>query len=61
MDYKKIDNIKVEGIDINDYPAFCDAFISSAYYEGKPMTEAQIDKLNEDADFVYECVLNQLF
>jgi len=59
MDYKLIDNIEVDDIDTSDYPDFCDAFISSADYNGKPMTDDQLDKLNEDLDFVHECVLNQ--
>ena len=61
MDYKLIDNIKVEGIDTKDYPDFCDAFIISADYDGKEMTEEQLDELNEDSEFVYECVQNHLF
>ena len=61
MDYKLIDNIKIDGIDTKDYPDFCDAFIVSADYNGKPMTWEQLDKLNEDTDFVYECVQNYLF
>ena len=28
MDYKKIDNIEVDGIDTKDYPDFCDAYNS---------------------------------
>jgi len=59
MDYKLIDNIEVDDIDTSDYPDFCDAFISSADYNGKPMTDDQLDELNEDSDFVHECVLNQ--
>ena len=61
MNYKLIDNIEVDGIDTTDYPDFCDAFISSADYEGKEMTEEQLDKLNQDSDFVYECLQNHLF
>ena len=61
MNYKKIDNIEVDGIDTKDYPDFCDAFIVSADYNGKPMTNKQINKLNENTDFVYECVNNNLF
>jgi len=61
MDYKKIDNIEVDGIDTKDYPDFCDAFIASADYDGKSMTDGQLDELNEDSDFVYECVQNHLF
>ena len=61
MNYKLIDNIEVDGIDTKDYPAFCDAFIASADYDGKEMTEEQLDELNENSDFVYECVQNHLF
>jgi hypothetical protein len=60
MDYKKINNIKVDGIDTNDYPKFCDAFISSADYNGVEMTDKELDVLNEDSDFVYESVQNYL-
>jgi hypothetical protein len=61
MEYTKIENVEVDGIDTSDYPDFCDAFIASADYNGKPMTPVQLDELNEDADFVHECVLNQLY
>lgn len=61
MNYKLIDNIELDGIDTNDYPDFCDAFIVSADYDGKPMTDEQIDLLNEDSDFIYECVQKYLF
>ena len=61
MDYKLIDNIEVDGIDTKDYPDFCDAFIASADYDGKPMTDEQLEKLNEDSDFVYQKVQELLF
>ena len=61
MNYNLIDNIEVDGIDPKDYPDFCDAFISSADYDGKPMTEEQLDILNDDRGFVYECVQKQLY
>ena len=53
MDYKKITNVVLDGIDLEDYPDFCDTYIVSADYDGEPMTEDQIDKLNEDSDLVY--------
>ena len=60
MDYKKIDNIEVDEIDTKDYPDFCDAYISSADYDGVPMTDKQLDELNEDGDFQHECIMNDL-
>jgi hypothetical protein len=60
MDLTKIDNIEIEGIDFKDAPDFCDAFIASADYEGEPMTDEEIDKLNDNGDFVHEAVWNYL-
>lgn len=61
MDYKKISNIEVDGIDTADYPDFCDAFIASAEYNGKQMTYQQLEEVNEDSGFIHDCVQNQLF
>jgi len=55
MNTKKITNIEIDGVDMADYPEFCDAFISAADYSGNPMTEKELDKLNKDhSDFVHE-------
>jgi len=61
MNYKLITNIEVDGIDTKDYPDFSDAFIQSADYDGVPMTDEQIDELNEDYEFVHEQVYANLF
>ena len=60
MDYKLIDNIEVDGIDTKDYPDFCDAYIVSADYDGVPMTDEQLDEVNDDQDFQYSCVISSL-
>jgi hypothetical protein len=56
MDYEKISDIEMGGIDYSDYPDFCDAYIESAEYNGKEMTSEQLDEINDDGDFVYSCV-----
>lgn len=61
LDYTQIENIELDGIDTNDYPDFCDAYICSATYMGRDMTDAELDELNDDSDFVYECVQKHLF
>jgi len=61
MNYNKISNISVEGIDLKDYPDFVNAFIDNADYDGEPMTDEQLDEINEDTDFVYDCVIKQIF
>lgn len=62
IDFTKIANVEVDGIDFNDYPDFVDAFISSAEYDGREMTEEEIDYINDvHYDFVHECVYDKLF
>ena len=62
IDFTKIANVVVDGIDLNDYPDFVDAFITSAEYEGRPMTSEEFDYINDiHLDFVQECVYNHLF
>jgi hypothetical protein len=61
LDYSLIDNIQFEGIDHNDAPDYCDAYIVSADYDGVAMTEEQIELLNEDTDFVYEKLMDYIY
>lgn len=61
LDYSKIGEVSVDGINTRDYPDFCDAFIESATYDGRDMTEAELEVLNENSDFVYECVVDRLY
>jgi len=61
MDTAKIDNIVFEDIDHDDMPDYCDAFISQADYDGVPMTEDQLDEINEDGDFKHEKLFDFLY
>ena len=61
MDYKKITEIELDGLDYRDYPDFVDAYISYAEYDGKEMTDEQLDEINDDDDFVYSCVTDYIF
>jgi hypothetical protein len=61
MELDKISNIELGGIDTKDYPDFVDAYIVSAEIDGVELTDAEIEELNCNSEFVYDCVLNQLF
>jgi len=61
LDYKKIRNIEFNGINHQDCPDYCDAYIVSAKYDGKEMTETQIEELNDDRGFVYESLMDYLY
>ena len=61
FDLNYVDAIEVDGIDMSDYPDFCDAFISYAEYKGVEMTDEELEHLSDLDGFVYDCVMNQLF
>jgi hypothetical protein len=61
LDYSKITNVFVGGIDTKDYPDFCDAYIESADYDDREMTDEELEILNEDSGFVSDHVYSQLF
>jgi hypothetical protein len=60
MDYSKISNLVFEDVDYNDRPDFVDAYIASADLDGVPMTEMELDELNEDSDFVHTKLIESL-
>lgn len=54
-------SVELDGIDTCDYPDFCDAFISYAEsVDGIPLTEEQLEKLNEDGETVHSLVFDYL-
>lgn len=61
LDLAKISEVEVEGIDMSDFPDFCDSYISSASYEGRELTEEELDKLNENRDYVYEQTIKWIY
>jgi hypothetical protein len=61
IDFSKISNVVVSGIDFSDYPKFCDAYIASADYNGVPLTELELDELSQDGEFVSESLFKQVF
>lgn len=52
LDYSKISNVLIGGLDMQDYPDFCDAYIESADYGDREMTDDELDVLNEDGEFI---------
>ena len=56
IDFKKVEVIEVDNINHYDYPEYCDAYISEANYNGKPVTDEQLDEINDNDQFRYESV-----
>ena len=57
-----LDSLVVDGIDMRDYPDFCDAYFSEGkYLDGTPLTDDVLEELSEDGDLVHEMVFEQLY
>lgn len=61
MDFNKITDVQIEGIDMTDYPDFCDAYIERCAVDGIEATEEQLDAINADSRFVHEQVYKELW
>jgi len=57
----KLEDVKVEDIDMKDYPDFCDAFIASATIDGRELTDEELNEVNEDYDYLYSQIENTLY
>jgi hypothetical protein len=58
LKFSEVTNIEIDGVDMTDYPDFCDAFILSAdKLDGTPLTEVELEDLNdldETVEYVQE-------
>jgi hypothetical protein len=53
----------VDGIDMRDYPDFCDAYFDSAYYEdGTALTDDELIELTDtNFDALHEAVYDTIY
>ena len=56
-----ITNITFDGVDHNDYPDYCDVYITSCEIDGEPATDEEIEKINNDAKLLYNLFINNLY
>jgi len=65
IDYKKLDDLGIDGIDYSDYPDFCDAHISAGrILDGgnwRDLTEDELDELNDDDDLIRETLEKYIY
>ena len=55
IDLSRVSDIEFSGVDNNDYPDYSDAFIESAMYRGREMTQEEMDDLMDNyREFVYK-------
>ena len=59
-----VKSLEVDGVDGNDYPDFCDAYISYAEWEGTDieLTDDELEQLtNENGDIVHELAYDSYY
>ena len=58
-----ISDIEISGIDYADAPDFCDAYISYAVSTetGEPLTQEELDALNEDYEYLHQAVQDWIY
>tara|TARA_R110000772_G_scaffold55472_16_gene126605 strand:+ start:747 stop:959 length:213 start_codon:yes stop_codon:yes gene_type:complete len=61
----EVADFEVDGINMRDYPDFCDAFISDASVlengKWRDATDLELDALSDDSDLVYAQVEKHLY
>lgn len=60
MNVKNITNVEFGGIDMSDYPKFCDAYIESAEIDGRPATDAELDIMQNDGEIFYDLLTDYI-
>ena len=60
LDYSKIEIVEIDGLDHEDYPEYCDAWISAARVDGVEATDEQLEEMNNNDDFRYESIIKNI-
>ena len=65
INIENVTSVEIAGVEMYDYPDFCDAYVEYAEkLDGTPLTDAEIDALNECDDtraYVNENAYSSLF
>ena len=56
-----LDDIEIDGINMGDYPDFCDAFLVGASYKGRELTEDELEYVQEsNPEWFYDKVWDKI-
>lgn len=60
IDFDKVEVLNVDGIDMKDYPKFCDAYIDEALIDGVRASDEELDVINENSYFLMDAIHNHI-
>jgi len=63
ISWEDVVDVEISGIDMNDYPDFCDGYIESAYNikADRLCTEEELEQLEADKDSMYQAKYDTIF
>lgn len=62
IDLGLVEDIEFDGVDFGDSHDFCDAYISYASYEGRDLTEEELEWISENhTDWVYDKLMDHIY
>ena len=63
LDVVDLSSLQIEGIYMDDYPDFCDAYFSAGTrLDGTKLTDEELESLTDDfPDMVHEMALNTIY
>lgn len=54
-------SVEIENIKSWDFPDFVDAFVGYAEHNGQPLSQSDLDAVNEDSCLKYELILGAIY
>lgn len=67
LDVKRVVDVEIDGIDMRDYPDFCDAYISKASYKKEDGSFRDLDEdecqflQEEHSEWFYDKITDKVF
>lgn len=61
---REVIDVEIDGINMRDYPDFCDAYFSDAYYKdtNQPLTDDELIELTDNySDALHEMVYDRIY
>lgn len=60
INFNQVEVTEIENIEWNDYPDFCNAYVSEALIDGVPATDVEIEEIMDNGTFFYDALMNYI-
>lgn len=56
IDFDRLENFDIQGVDPKDYPDFCDAYVAFCEIDGRSATDVELEYINEEFREQIQCM-----